>query len=133
MKLSMPLTGFRAIRLVALWLGLAALMVQGLAPLCAGGIGGGTGSNVASVVICTAHGFQTVSVDADGKPLPQAPGKSMSDCCSACHAGGFIVLSPIPVSLPSNIAYDGASIAPAPVLPPRFYSSYVTRGPPASV
>ena len=118
--------------MIALWLGLAALMVQGLAPFCASGIAGGTGGPIASVVICTVHGFQTVQVGADGKPLPQAPGKSMSDCCSACHApGGFTIASPIPIAAPSSIAYDGAKFTPAPVVPARFYSSYVTRGPPA--
>lgn len=116
--------------MIALWLGLAALMVQGLAPLCVGGEAGGA---VASVVICTAHGFQTVAVDADGKPLPQAPGKSMSDCCSACHMpGGFALGSPLALAAPSSVAYNGPHIARAPVADTRFYASYVTRGPPAA-
>jgi Protein of unknown function (DUF2946) len=128
---AISLRGRRVFKTMALWLGLAALMVQGLAPLCASV--GGAGGTIASVVICTAHGFETVQVGADGKPLPQHPSKSMSDCCSACHApGGFTVTSPIPVAGPSSIAYGGALIVPAPVVTARFYSSYVTRGPPAA-
>jgi hypothetical protein len=132
-NLPISLSG-RAIKMIALWLGVAALMVQGLAPLCAGGMAGGTGGTIASVVICTVHGFQTVSVGEDGKPLSQQPGKSMSDCCSSCHApGGFALASPIALGAPSRIAYDAGPVAPASVVLTRFYSSYVSRGPPASV
>ena len=131
---SISQTGRRALKLLTLWLGLAALMVQGLAPLCASGAMAATGGNVASVVICTIHGFQTVQVDADGKPLPRQPGASMSDCCSACHApGGVTLASPIPVTAPTQIAYDAPHFAPAPVAAARFYSSYGTRGPPAAM
>ena len=109
-------------------------MVQGLASLCATGAMDRAGRNIASVVICTVHGFETVRVGADGKPIPHQPAKAMSDCCSACHApGGLAIASPIPVAAPSSIAYDGAHIAPAPVVTVRFYSSYVTRGPPAAM
>jgi hypothetical protein len=128
------LPGRRLFKMIALWLGLAALMVQGLAPLCASGAMDGAGGNIASVVICTVHGFETVQVGADGKPIPHQPAKGMSDCCSACHApGGFAIASPIPVTAPCSIAYDVAHIAPAPVVITRFYSSYVTRGPPAAM
>jgi hypothetical protein len=121
-------------KMIALWLGLAALMVQGLAPLCASGILGGAGGNIASVVICTAHGFEIVQVGFDGKPLAHQPAKAMSDCCSACHApGGFTIASPIPLATLSSIAYDGTHIAPTLVDTVRFYSSYVTRGPPHAI
>ena len=124
----------RVFKMLALWLGLAALMVQGLAPLCANGGMSGTVGNSASVVICTAHGFETVQVGEDGIPIPHQPAKVMTDCCSACHApGGVTIASPIALAVPFSIAYDGAHIAPAPVVTTRFYSSYVTRGPPAAM
>ena len=124
----------RAFQTFALWLGLAALMVQGLAPLCASAMMGGTGGNGASLVICTAHGFETVQVGSDGKPLPHPAGTSMSDCCSACHApGGFTLASPVRLTAPSQIAYVARPMAPALIAAARFYTSYGTRGPPAAM
>jgi hypothetical protein len=132
-NLAIFLSGRRAWKMLALWFGLVALMVQGLVPLCASGAMGGAVGNIASVVICTSHGFETVQVDGDGKPLPQPPGKSMSDCCSACHApGGFNLASPLRLTAPSLVAYNAPLFAPAPIGAARFYSSYVTRGPPVS-
>jgi hypothetical protein len=130
---SLFLSGRRAFQMFALWLGLAALMVQGLAPLCAGGMGGSQGP-IASVVICTTHGFQTVQVDGNGQPLSHQNGASMSDCCSACHApGGFMLASPLPLAKPERIAYVGRHFASAPVVAARLYASYGTRGPPAAM
>jgi hypothetical protein len=116
---------------LALWLGLAAMMVQATAPLCAAGLMGATGGGVASIVICTAHGFETVTVGADGQPLPAGPVHNAQDCCAACHApGGFTAPAPVLVAVPFRIAHEDASFATAPAAAPRFYSSYVTRGPP---
>jgi hypothetical protein len=124
----------RVFRTLALWLGLAALMVQGLAPLCAPGLMGGSGGSVASIVICTVHGFETVQIGADGKPLPQQPAKNASDCCTACHApNGFTTPSPILAALPFGASYERAPHFAAPVVLPRFYSSYISRGPPPAM
>lgn len=136
MNTALSLDRRRVFRTLALWLGLAALMVQGLAPLCAVGPMGASGraSGVASIVLCTAHGFETVQIGADGKPLPNQPANTASDCCTACHAPvGFTLPAPILAALPSAIAYDGAHLVTAPVPTARFYSSYVTRGPPAAI
>jgi hypothetical protein len=131
MKLNPSVNCCRAIKALALWLGLAALMVQSVAPLCAPALMGGPSGGVASIVICTAHGSETVQIGADGTPLPHPPAHSFSDCCTACHApGGFNVASPIPVAAPSGIASEGARFEPVSVVATRFYSSYVTRGPP---
>jgi hypothetical protein len=112
-------------------LGLIALMVQSLAPLCAPALMGGASGGVASVVICTAHGFETLQLSADGQPLPNQPSHNISDCCSLCHApNGFAVASPIRVAVPSSIASENTVLVTPPAVAARFYSSYVTRGPP---
>lgn len=117
----------------ALWLGLTALMVQAVAPLCAPGLTGGTSGN-ASMVICTAHGFETVQLGSDGKPVPVKPAHIAQDCCSACPAaGGFIASASVPVTIPSRVAYEDIRFFAASFLAPRLYVSYVTRGPPAAM
>jgi hypothetical protein len=123
----------RVFRTLALWLGLAALMVQGLAPLCAPGLMGG-GDGTGSIVICTAHGFETVQIGVDGKPLPAAPGKNASDCCNVCHApNGFTTPAPMLAAAPFAVAYMQAAGFAAPIILPRFYSSYIGRGPPPAM
>jgi hypothetical protein len=122
----------RAFRALALWLGLAALMIQGLAPLCAPALMGA--SSGASIVICTAHGFETVQIGADGKALPQQPGKNVSDCCTACHApNGFTTPAPVLAAAPFAAAYQPAPIGTALIVLPRLYSSYICRGPPPAM
>jgi hypothetical protein len=117
---------------LALWLGLAALMVQGLAPLCSGAAMAGSGS-IASIVICTLHGSQTLQLDADGKALPNAPAKQASDCCTVCHApNGFTTPPPIFEALRSNAMGEAVRSEAAPIILPRSYSSYVSRGPPVA-
>ena len=124
----------RVFKTLALWLGLAALMVQNLAPLCAAGLMGGPSDGVASVVICTVHGYETVAIDSNGKPLPSGPAKNASDCCTACAApNGFTTPSPILVAVPVSVAFMGARVLPLPVIAPRIYSSYITRAPPAAI
>ena len=122
---------YRALKAYAMLLGLIALMVQSLAPLCAPGLMGRASGSTASVVICTAHGFESVQIGADGNPLPHQPAHDFSDCCSACHAPvGFTVASPVPVAAPSRIASESTSFVTPPVVATRLYSTYVTRGPP---
>jgi hypothetical protein len=125
------LPSHRVFRTLALWLGLAALMIQGLAPLCAGAM---SGSGGASIVICTAHGSQTVQLDSDGKALPGGPAKLAADCCTVCHApNGFTISSPILAALPSEAVHETVRSEAAPLILPRSYSSYISRGPPPAV
>jgi hypothetical protein len=111
---------------------LLALLVQSFAPAyarLAGGAGGGS-----SIVICTAHGFQTVRVDADGNALTGKSSANAQDCCTDCQAaGGFVVPTPVRVPTPSHIASDEPVFGASPRLTLRFFSSYVTRGPPLLV
>src|SRR5260221_14639452 len=84
----------RALRHLALWLGLVALTVQGLAPLHLAGLmrAPGSAASLSSIILCTARGFETVRIGADGKPVPDAPAPDQqgSTCvlCTGCHAGG---------------------------------------------
>jgi hypothetical protein len=119
----------RVHKTLTLWLGLAALMVQGLAPLCTGGPMDGTARGIASIVICTAHGFETVQIDAGGTP----PAKHALDCCTVCHVpNGFTSPPPIFAAVPFGVAYERARLVATPVITPSFYSSYVSRAPPAA-
>jgi len=121
----------QVIRAVALWLGVFALMVQTLAPAYAASVAAGEGS---SIVICTAHGFQTVHVDADGNAIPGKSSANSSDCCNDYHAaGGFIVPTPGRLPAPFHITSEASWFAAPASIAPRFYSSYVTRGPPLLV
>jgi hypothetical protein len=104
-------------------------MVQSLAPAYAGlAAAGGEGN---SIVICTAHGFQTVRLDGDGNALPGKSSANTQDCCTDCQvAGGFIVPTPVRIPEPFQVASETPWFAEAPSVAPRFYFSYVTRGPP---
>jgi hypothetical protein len=120
---------YRAFRALALWLGLAALMVQSLAPAYAGLAA--AGKEGASIVICTAHGFQTVQVDSDDNAVPGKSSANAQDCCTDCQAaGGFIVPSPLRFAAPFRIMSEAPQFTVAPIVLARLYSSYVTRGPP---
>jgi len=64
----------RALRAFALTLGLVALTLQGLAPLCLNMTGApSVSASGYSIIICTVHGYQTIQIGADGKPAPNAP------------------------------------------------------------
>jgi hypothetical protein len=120
---------YSAFRALALWLGLAALLVQSLAPAYARTV---TASDGTSIVICTAHGFQTVQVDAEGNALVGKPSTNAQDCCTDCQAaGGFVVPPPVRIPVPFRIVTHSPGFASERVILARFYSSYVTRGPPS--
>jgi hypothetical protein len=118
----------RSFRALALWLGLAALIVQSLVPAYASLAASHDGT---SIVICTAHGFQTVQVDGDGNALPGKSSANAQDCCTDCQAtGGFVLPTPIRVPEPLRISYGTVAFRTSPSIAPRFFSAYVTRGPP---
>lgn len=121
---------YRAFRALALWLGLAALLVQSLAPAYARTV---TSSDGTSIVICTAHGFQTVQVDNEENALSGKASSNAQDCCTDCQAtGGFVIPPPIRVPVPFRVATEAAAFPSARVIVARFHLSYVTRGPPSS-
>src|SRR5258706_4306759 len=74
----------KALRTLALLLGLVALTAQGLAPLCLGAAMGAPSSqsSISSIVICTIHGIRTIQIGAHGKPVPdkRAPVQQNSNC-----------------------------------------------------
>ena len=123
---------YRAFRALALWLGLVALMAQSLAPAYAGVVG--AGKEGTSIVICTAHGFQTVQLDGDGNAVPGKSSANSQDCCTDCQAaGGFIVPTPVRLPQPFQIVSEAPHFTFVSAIAPRFYSSYVTRGPPLTL
>jgi hypothetical protein len=127
-----PVQTRHAIGAIALWLGVLALMVQSLEPAYA--VSAAAAGQGSSIVICTAHGFQTVRVDADGTATAGKSSANSSDCCNDYHAaGGFIVPSPVRFAVPFLMGPDAPSFRTQPILVARFYSSYITRGPPLLV
>ena len=125
----------RVLRTFALTLGLAALMLQALAPLCLAGTA--SASSGQSIVICTLHGTQTIQLDADGNVIPNVPShdqqnSTCSMCLGAQTARAFTAPAPASVPAPTISARVERSVAASitPSLPPHF--SYVTRAPPAS-
>lgn len=122
----------RALRAYALMLGLCAVILQGLAPLCLGGMN--TPADGSFIVICTANGMQTIPVDDDGNPLPNAPAHDhqVSPCLVCAHVhgpAGFVpsarIAPPVPaVSRQAPLqAYSVESVR-------HPHNSYVSRAPP---
>jgi hypothetical protein len=107
-------------------------MIQAVAPLC---LSGQTSASGNSIIICTAHGFETVTLDADGKPTKNAPDSTHhnSDCalCGTCHiGGGFTAPAVLALLGPSlvGIAAQDFAVTPAPVQHAPVF--YVGRAPP---
>ena len=126
----------RALRAFALMLGLVALTVQGLAPLCLNMMGGPSGSAGAySIVLCTIHGVQTIQIGADGKPAPNAPspGQQNSTCpiCTGFQAAhGFTGPELVAFVVPANFQRAPLPIMAAPAPSLRSHHSYISRAPP---
>jgi Protein of unknown function (DUF2946) len=127
----------QALRTLALWLGVLALTLQGFTPLCLAATSKGASASGNSIIICTAHGFEHLTIDADGKPVPGGPqsGDSSSTCslCAGFHlAGGFVPPLLIFTVIARASEVVPLTIASVPVPPRRFQISYITRAPPAS-
>ena len=136
MSLSFSSNCRRAFRALALSLGLAALMVQAMAPLCLAGLMGAGAAGASATVLCTAHGFQTVVLDAAGNPVPAAPAKNAPDTlcpmCLAFHAAGaFTAPALIVVALALMFMCERQVVATVRAAASRPYRSYITRAPPA--
>ena len=121
-----------ALKTLALWLGLVALTIQALVPLCAPGAVAIAGGN--TVTICTSHGVETITLGTDGKPV-KAPATQhhSSDCmlCSSCPMGsGFIAPTIIAFATPSIRADVAPVMLAAPAHSRPFHFSYVGRAPP---
>jgi hypothetical protein len=120
-------------RSLALWLGLVALTIQGLVPLCAAGPAAASGGN--AIVICTSHGFETLQLDADGNPVPGAPQADHSTCflCLGCHIGAsFTAPAFVAFSAPQSAQRQAPFAAETHRLTRPAHVSYVSRAPPAA-
>ena len=125
----------RSARTTALWLGLAALLVQAMAPLCLAGFMSAGATGASSIILCTSHGFETIQIGADGKPLPATPAQDQqgTTCplCAAMHATTAFVPPPLALAAaPLSVAAARMSVISVPVPFRKFSFAYVTRGPP---
>jgi hypothetical protein len=126
----------RALRAFALTLGLVALTLQGLAPLCLNMAGAPSSSAGGySIVLCTIHGYQTVQIGADGKPAPNTPSPDQQNstcpmCAGVQAAKAFIAPAPIALAVPTNFQRAVLSIASTPAASLRSHVSYISRAPP---
>ncbi len=129
MTASLSLHAVRRLKALALWLGLGALMLHGLAPLCLAGAMGSAGGD--TVIICTAHGPETVRIGPDGTKLPEAPpsNDSSSDCLACLVFHGVPVLSP-PPSVPPSLRQAKLDLATMVLPAVRANFPYSTRAPP---
>ena len=137
-KLSLTSNCRRVFDSLGLLLGLIALTVQAMAPLCLSGLMDAHSAGGSSIILCTAHGFETIQVDSSGNPLPSAPAKNGSDSvCPLCTgfqaASALIAPAPIVLALALPVVRDRTIVAPGPVSFGCPYLSYVTRGPPPAV
>ncbi len=119
---------------IALLLGLAAMVVQAIAPICLSGFSAQTGSGGFPIVLCTAHGFQSVVLDENGKPVPAPPKDGSDGLCPMCVAFHSAPIVATAAALLLGVVFswqyaDRFIISNVPV-PRRAYSSFITRGPP---
>lgn len=128
----------RVLHALALCLSLIAIANQATARLGLPGIvPHRAGSDIFTIVICTGHGWKTVQIDKDGRPLDEVPAargpKTKCPICTELQTASACTLAPvIGLSAPLN----SGRVVPAkpPQIRPvsRPYSSYVSRAPPAS-
>lgn len=123
----------RAMHVMALLLGLAAMVVQAIAPICLSGFSAQRGSGGFSIVLCTAHGFQSVTLDDNGKPAPAPKDGSDSLCpmCVAIHSAPLLAAAAalLVVFLLSWQTAGRFAVSTTPLLR-RAYVAFITRGPP---
>jgi Protein of unknown function (DUF2946) len=125
------------IDLIAVAFGLVAMAAQAIAPVCFIGFPPAHASGGFSVVICSVHGSQTVTLDANGNPIPVAPDKGGTDTqcpmCGAFHAPPL--LAPFAGLLVAVLFFwrSAAEFAIVTGRAPRCaFMFFITRGPPAA-
>lgn len=126
----------RAIDLLAVSFGLLALIAQAIAPICltsSFALSHASGGN--SIIICTVHGYRTVTLDSDGQPTAPKPDNGSDTQCPMCAAAHITpVLAPLAALLLVILILDRAETFSF-VTPPmrrRAYSTFISRGPPAA-
>jgi hypothetical protein len=113
-------------------LGVFALMLQALAPLCLGGMNASVGGSF--IVICTAHGTQTIRLDSNGNPLSNAPVEDQSHstcflCLNSHGPAGFVPSEQVALLVQTVSKQEPRPVYPA-VSPRAPHTSYVSRAPP---
>ena|SRR5258705_3666901 len=129
----------KALRTLALMLGLISLTVQGLAPfrIAAAMAAPASQAGGSSIIICTIDGMRTIQLDADGKPLPEksAPDQQSPNCptCTSFHsASAFAAPQPALLVAPASYTRLPRMFASASAPSQRSHTPYSNRAPPAS-
>jgi hypothetical protein len=120
---------------IALWLGLAALTFQALAPLCLAGLmSPGKDSGSFPIVLCTAHGLAGIHAGTSGNPSPDRPSPQDQSACPLCSAlaGLSHFTAPAAVLLAAPFAWIGAGRKPiaSEIKSARPVANYISRAPP---
>jgi hypothetical protein len=123
----------RAMRAFALWLGLAALSVQAMAPLClAGFMPSSESAGSFPIVLCAAHGIRTLYTDGNNQSQPPSPDDQNSCplCSAVAQVANFTAPGPILMLLPIAIGLVPESSLARPMRLARRAASYTSRAPP---
>ena len=65
-----------------------------------------------TVVLCTGHGPQTITLDADGKPVPATPKQSQHTNCAYASVGGVALSEPVLAPAGHDITFFGCRFIP---------------------
>ena len=86
-----------------------------------------------TVVLCTGHGPQTITLDADGKPVPAAPKQSQHTLCAYASVGGVALSEPVLAPAGHDITFAELSFYPGRYLFRAFEETGANsaRGPPS--
>jgi hypothetical protein len=92
-------------------------------------------AGMSSIVLCTIHGFQTIRIDANGKPIPYSPAPDQQNSsCPMCvgFQAAKAFTTPALVGLVVSTDFMPAPLpitaSKAPSL--KLHASYISRAPP---
>ena len=88
-----------------------------------------------TVVICTGHGPLTITLDADGKPVPTKPKLTDAGLCAYASPGGTTLADAAPALAAREVIYERALVRvhAAIVVAPHKPGATSPRGPPTEL
>lgn len=92
-----------------------------------------SGDGSVEIVICTGHGVQKITLDADGKPTKPQPAKSDAGLCPYAASAPIALGTdqPAPVAAPADVAAVAFAHADEPARSERLPGAASARGPPS--